>query len=642
MSGIAAIYNRDGKPVTATVLNRFARSLEHRGSEANRYRIHGATGLAFSPLCTTAESLAEAQPFEDLRTGCAIVLDGRVDNRDEIASALKHEGRVLTGSGDAELILSAYLCWGGSCPARILGDFSFAIWDPRHNKLFCARDPLGIKPFYYYHDAKLLLCASELRQILDHPSISTSPNEGLAAEYLACAMVNVEETLYRGIYRLPPAHSLSVTAERVEAARYFDINPNHTIRYANDEEYAEHFLELFSEAVRCRLRTHKPVGVFLSGGLDSSSVAAMAGGILGRTTAPRQPLESFSLVFPGAECDESFYIGEVGATCGIPSNPSGPAHKNAAHYLEQVRNYRDFPDYPNGVMTYSLNDLARRKDVRVVLTGLGGDEWLMGSFYQYADLLRQFRFGDILRKLRGNARAAGKRFCWRTVLRFGLWPLLPAAAQHMLGGFLNRGRIPSWIEPGFAARNKLSGRLREEPATPPFPTLAQKDLYDVLASGWRIHALEMEDRAAASFGIEQRHPFCDRRLLEFALALPEEQRWRGSETKYILRKAMAPLLPESVRQRRTKAEFSSIFMKTFVMNGGQSLFHALPIATAGWVRQEEVERKYSNMEAEHRSGDHRYTRHTCPLWMIFGVNLWVEAMFGSRNSSPNLVENLST
>ena len=630
MSGIAAIYHRDRRPVEPQVLERLSRLMYRRGPDGAGYRILGAAGLAHRMLHTTPEAVGEKQPFQDDATGSTIVLDGRVDNRTDLAAALKREGAIFTGAGDAELVLRAYQCWGKDCPSRILGDFAFAIWDPRIQEMFCARDPLGIKPLYYYESASLFLCASELRQILDHPSVQPEPNEGMVAEYLACAMVNVQETLYRGIYRLPPAHWLAVGPARLHLVRYFDIDPARTVRYADDEQYAEHFLDIFHQAVRCRLRSHKPVGVFLSGGLDSSSVTAVARCILKQDAAQAHGFESFSLVFPEAECDESPYIREVGAACDIPSNQSGPAQRNAAHYLEQVRLFRDFPDYPNGVMTYPLNELARQKSMRVILTGLGGDEWLMGSFYQYADLLRQLRFGDVLRKIRGNAEAAGKRFCWRTVLRFGLWPLLPIAAQRAFTGLLNRSRVPPWIEPSFAVRTRLSGRLRHELPAPSFPTLAQKDLYEVLASGWRIHALEMEDRAAAAFGIEQRHPFCDRRLLEFALALPEDQRWRGSQTKYVLRRAMSSVLPESVCQRRTKAEFSPVFLKTFAMNGGRSLFHALPIATEGWVKQEAVDQKYSDMEAEHRAGNHRYTRHTCPLWMIFGINLWFEAMFGGR------------
>jgi asparagine synthase (glutamine-hydrolysing) len=270
-----------------------------------------------------------------------------------------------------------------------------------------------------------------------------------------------------------------------------------------------------------------------------------------------------------------------------------------------------------------------------VLTGLGGDEWLMGSYYHYADLLKACHLGKLWRQLSEDAAASKRRLSARLLLRFGFWPLLPTGLQRMMGQVLSSQRIPSWIDTGFAARTGLSERLRSEPCSPKFHSFAQKDIYQVFASGWRVHALEMEDRSAASLQIEQRHPFSDRRILEFALALPEEQRWKDRQTKYVLRNAMKRFLPESVRTRPTKAEFSSVFIKTFRMNGGKHLFRDLPIAATGWINQDAVNYKYNQMEAELQSGNPRYTRHACPLWMIFGINLWFESIFGHPDALSN-------
>ncbi|MDQ6701130.1 MAG: asparagine synthase-related protein, partial [Acidobacteriota bacterium] len=446
------------------------------------------------------------------------------------------------------------------------------------------------------------------------------------------AMNSAEETLYRGILRLPPAHCLSVEAEKIEKRRYFDIDPGKEIRYRDDSEYAERFLEILNEAVRCRLRSCTPVGVTLSGGLDSSSVAALAAKG-GRGSAP---FEAFSLVFPGRSCDESVYIGHMLAHAGIRGNSYAPAELPASYYIAQTKRYFDFPDYPNGGMAHELTAGAREKGFRVLLTGLGGDEWLMGSFYHYADLLRRFRIRDFVQKLRTNAELSGPRFSWRTILRFGLWPLAPGWLQSRFAGALQQNRIPDWIEPEFARRAGLAERLRNRAAAPAFRTFAQRDLHSILTSGWRIHALEMENRAASSAGIEHRHPFSDRRVLEFALALPEEQRWRGDRTKFILREAMRSTLPEQIRLRQTKAEFSPVFTNTFRSAGGEMLFASLAISSLHWVNESRVRAKYLRMTDLERKGDPSYTGHACPLWMIYGINTWYQTAYRSEEAIRNV------
>ena len=631
MSGIAGIYYRDGRPCDRGLLTRMTDVMEERGPHGAGQWAGESVGLGHRMLATTPESRDESQPLLDESGSLCLVLDGRVDNRAELRAALESHGVVLRNETDAEYVLKAYECWGESSVERIIGDFALAIWDRRRRRLFCARDPLGIRPFYYYIGDRVFVFGSELRQILLSADVARKPNEGMIAEYLAGAMNSSEETLYLGVLRLPPAHYLTVEAGKVQTRRYFDIDPRKEIRYRDDREYAGHFLEILTEAVSCRLRSPAPVGIALSGGLDSSSVAAIAKNLPGLGS------EAFSMVFPGRSCDESSYIAQVLEKTGITGYRCLPSDMPASYYRDQARRYGDFPDYPNGAMAHALTRAARDKGFRVLLTGLGGDEWLMGSFYRYADLLRSFRFVEFLRKVRDNAQLSGPRFSWATVLRFGLWPLVPNRVQKSLEGALQRNRTPDWIDPAFARRAGLAGRLRQRPAAPVMRTFAQQDLHDVLNSGWRIHALEMENRAASSAGIEHRHPFSDRRILEFALALPEEQRWRSDQTKFILRESMRSLLPEPVRLRQTKAEFSPVFTSAFENGGGERLFDSLAISSPGWVDAERVRAKYREMVALQQGGDPAYTQHTCPLWMIYGINVWYETVFES-SSSPALMD----
>ena len=200
---------------------------------------------------------------------------------------------------------------GRKCPERLLGDFAFAIWDGRNKKLFCARDPVGIKPFFYYFDGKTFYWGSEPRVIYEDSKISKEPNLTLICLYLLNRFDEREETLYRSIYRLPPSHFMVLENGRLRKGQYWDVDPNHAVRYKTDDEYAEHFLELFKEAIRARLRSHGPVGTLLSGGLDSSSIVCTTQMLKQERSAPDNGLETFSIVFDEFPCDERPYIHEV-------------------------------------------------------------------------------------------------------------------------------------------------------------------------------------------------------------------------------------------------------------------------------------------------------------------------------------------
>lgn len=607
MGGIAAEYRMDGTPVSALALDRVAAAMAHRGIDGTAAWREGNAGLAYAAFHTTGESAGERQPLES--GDYSLVFDGRLDNRAELCAALDEPA---TGS-DARLALAAYLRWSEECAARLLGDFAFILWDRPRRQLFAARDAMGVRPLYWHLAGTTFRAGSEFQQFFTTPEVAHEPNEGMVAEYLACALSTPDETLWKGVYRLLPGHWLVARDGQVRIRKFYDPDPKREIRYSTDAEYAEHFLELLREAVRCRLRSPHRAGILLSGGVDSSTVAAVAAQVSGGA-----PPETFSLVFPDLDCDESAYIAEVTRYCDLRSNRITCQDPPPAFYDEQARRYRDFPDYPNGAMCHPLRQAVRARGCRVALTGLGGDEWLMGSYYHYADLLGRLRIAEFARQVRGHARAAGDRFRWRTVLRFGVWPLLPGAIQRAGDRRLARNRVPAWIDAGLARRTSLEDRMRARPATLSFPTLAQRDIHEVLTSPWRVHSLEMEERAAAAHGIEQRHPLSDRRIFEFALALPEEQRWRGDQTKFVLRESMRGSLPERIRMRSGKAEFSPVFLRAFAGTG--------EVLNPEWVNVEQVRAQFAAMEAAYRSGDAGYARYTCPLWMVQGMHVWRRAV----------------
>ena len=523
-------------------------------------------------------------------------MDGRIDNRDELQAAL---GATLRTGTDVELVLRAYQRWGEDSPRRILGDFAYAIWDSRARRLFCARDHLGLRPFYYFTDGRVFLWASEPQQLLRHPSVPRQPNQGMIAEYLANQITSLEETLYQGILRLPPAHFLVVEPTGLRKQRYWDIDPSHQIRYKTDREYADHFRHVFNEAVRCRLRSQGPVAAELSGGIDSSCIVGMCQHLFRGGASPDLGFETLSLVFPGQSCDETSYLRQVVAFWGLRSNEL-PVSPDPEWYPECAARYLDFPDHSNCHMSDFPAALAESKGFRVILTGLGGDDWFTGS----PALSRTRR---ALRRLRSrpNLATAGS---------------LLADSFRMIRRRIRKSSPPlaPWIPEAFARRARLAERVRNQPPA---------GLYGRLTSATLVHFLEMKERASARCGVEHRHPFHDRRLIELALALPPDQLQRGDQSKFILRQAMKGLVPDPVLQRRDKAEFSSVGAREYESDTIARLFHSSRIAEQGWIDQARVTAMYREFMETWNHGQKDCLPHVWPLDMCLGIELWFRAAF---------------
>jgi asparagine synthase (glutamine-hydrolysing) len=630
MSGIAGIYNLDGRPVDPALLHRMTDVIAHRGPDGINHWNSGPVGLGQCMLQTTPESLQEIQPLMDETGALCLAFDGRIDNREDLKADLEKRGARLRNDTDSELVLRAYGYWAEDFAEQIIGDFAFIIWDRAKRQLFCARDPLGIKPFYYYADHLKFLCGSELRQLFADPRLLREPNEAMIGEYLADRISDKTETLYKGIFRLPPAHNLIVRCDKVLTRRYWDIDPARETRYRTSGEYADHFRELFKNAVRCRLRSCGNVAAELSGGLDSSSVVAMV-----QSGSAGLNFETFSLVFPGLSCDESTYIQRMKEMWDIKSNVVyGDKGDQLGHnYSEDVRRYQDFPDYPNASRWRSLLTLAREKGFRVLLTGWGGDEWLSGSLYRYADLLRHFRLLELTRQARYDFAISdiSRLASISRMFKHGVWPLLPYSLHTLVQAIAGKNSAPPWVNTRFAERIRLAERLRSR-RSKSFSSFAQEDLYNDGAGGLMAHNFEMDDRFLSRFGLEHRHPLNDRRIVEFAMALPYDQLCRGDQSKFVVREAMHKYLPIEVRERRTKADFSYVIAKTLHAHKA-SFMNPLSIESMGWINRAELLYRYRRMTDLYRRGSSEYIQYIWPLWMVLAIELWFSTMFVEGKSN---------
>ena len=629
MSGIVGIYHRDGRPSDFETLRTIAHGARHRGPDAERFWVEGAVGIGHQWLRVWSHESVGRQWVVDATRRLVVTLDGRLDNGPELVSACQQHLRT-SRPHDADLVLAAYLQWGEDCAARLLGDFALAIWDGARQRVYCARDVSGIKPFLYALDATRFVWASDLRQILA-AGIDREPNEGMVGEHLAGAMTSRSETLYRNVMRLPPAHWMTVTPDRVSLRRYWSADSAPDITYRTDDEYAEHFLSIFHESIACRVESREVVGAYLSGGLDSSSVVGVA-------CSRGRAVETFSLVFPDTpEADERMYIDDVVGMWGLTAHRIDAGVIDGAAAAARATRRADVMDMPSDLLGERMLERVRARGIRVVLTGAGGDYGLSGSFFHYADLLRSGDWRGLVRQMRADRRMDDVNYSCDVLFAYGIRPLIPTAlraavrpaARHL--GLL--GGVPDWIGREFLDRTALLDRLRAAPtgSSPSAGSYCRRDVCATLESGWVTWFLETKERSAAEYLVEERHPFFDRRLVEFTIGIPEQQRWRGEQTKVVLRRALRDKLPDSVYARTDKGDFSSCVVDAIEQVGGQPggtgagrpcRIEALHTASLGWVDQARVSTMYRDLRRWAQARDLRYCQVMFPLWHVLGIEQW--------------------
>ncbi len=625
MSGIAGLFNLDGRPGDGDLLARMSEALAHRGPDGAGAWIEGPVGLAHRMLHTTPESLQEFQPWRDESDEFCLVWDGRIDNREELRAALAAQGLRLRDATDAELVLRSYQAWGEECAARLLGEFAFALWDGRKRRFLCARDPLGVRPFYYFQDDRTFLFASEMQPLFACPEVRREPNLPLIAMYLSDRFYQHEETLYREVRRLPAAHWMTVEPGKVRTQQYWTLDSNRAFRCSSDAEYAEAFHSTFGEAVRCRMRAHGPVGATLSGGLDSGTIVSTAARLQQEKLLPGSELETFSCVFRSFACDEGPLIAEVVRKWNLRSHLFD--FDDAGDWMNMSRATAEFPDVfydPTRLMFAPLLDAMRKRGIRICLMGYGGDELLAPDFSHLTDLMRAGKLASLRRQLLSHA-AVYDLSPSSLLLDYCIRPLLPQPVKNLLRPILLPllrpllgYRTPPLLNPDFLKPRGLEPSAA--PSITQFPTRAQQTTYRALFFGWNaLIAREMHELFAARFGVECRYPFLDRRVVELLIALPEEQRWREGEWRFILRQAMKNQLPESMRQRLVKAEFSPPIDRELRDRQGpavEQLLRESSLASMGMVDP----RRLLNCLERYRKGQEKFLTGT--IMLLVGLELW--------------------
>ncbi|MDS4029240.1 MAG: asparagine synthase (glutamine-hydrolyzing) [Candidatus Contendobacter sp.] len=603
MSGIAGIIHFDGKPVEPGLIEKMTSAMAHRGPDGVNHWVKGSVALGQCMLRTTPESLEEHQPLTNEDESLVLVMDGRVDNWEELRRELLGRGAVLRNRADAELVLRAYEIWGRDCLAHIDGDFALVIWDARRREAFCARDRMGHKPFNYHWDGKTFVFASELHTILALPWVPEIPNEGMLAEFLADEWYSKKETFWKGILRLVESNQMEVDRDGLRMERYWQPDFTQMLPFRSDVEYIEYYHMLFSDTVRRLSRSHQPVAFEVSGGLDSSAVFGMAEQLRCLQTLPAPGIQGYTLAFPNDKnANELEYSRAVSEYWNVEICEVPPTVAPLSWYWDWAAFYREFPGYPNGVMSWDLRRIATNRGCKVLLGGSGGDEWV-GSWKRrlyYAEELVSRRWRNLSKCFTADCHEAGiiKSIYW--LIRFGVVPLLPLSMRqliHLAFNNLYQDHMPatigknSWLTPTLQQNLAKHQQIKKENFATSVSRVGQIHQQWLLAYAFITLAAELEERLSARGGLELRHPMRAPQIVQFAISTPERLRIRGQTDKFMHVKAMQDILPTKVLQRRTKADFSILFQE-YLKHMDKELTQHIPSRHPEWIVADKMDALY--------------------------------------------------
>lgn len=559
MSTILGIFARDGRPVTAADLASMARLVAHQGPDGARQWRAGPAGLQLLALHETPECAWDLQPAAldpriDASAPADVVIcaDCRIDNRTELAVALAIPPALLAQLPDSQLILAAYLRWGADCPRHLLGDFAFAVWDGPQRTFFCARDPLGIKPFYYHLRADLFLFASDVRGVVAHPAAPRRADGASLARHLRdFAFVDATATYLAEVVKLPPAHTLRVTERRTELDRYWRPEQIQPLRLPTPDDYVQQARLLLEDAVAQRIRTAHRVGAHLSGGLDSSSIAVLAGRWL-RQRGYRLPTYNWQPT-PGPDDDTStMEYASLRQVCAAEDFTHTNVDLTPDNLLLQLR--QDICLHHALDLWYEplVRQAARADGVRVLLSGWGGDEllsfngrgWHAEQFWQghWRTLARTFWKGPTLLR-RGRRLASG-------LYHKVLLPSLPDVLYHRL--FTRR---EATVYTGCATAGFAATIAALPPAAPArMRASVHATQLSLLQYGHLTKRAEVWANAGADDGIVYRFPLLDRRLVELCLSVPATLFFDGDVDRILYRRTVDGVLPPSLQWGQVKDE----------------------------------------------------------------------------------------
>jgi len=628
MCGICGIAIPEGvnQDVDAATLVRMRDSLTHRGPDDGGLYINSAAGASIGlghRRLSIVDLAGGHQPMSNEDGSVWITYNGEVYNHRDLRPSLEERGHVYRTNCDTETIIHLYEEKGPRAVEELRGMFAFAIWDQSRRRLVLARDRLGIKPLYYTLSDDGVICfASEIKALVEARAVRAELNYDAMPDYAANRSTSGEETLFRGVRRLLPGHTLVWTDGRIDIERYWNLSFAKPADISSDDQYVDEFSELFRESVRLRLMADVPLGMFLSGGIDSSAIVAAMSEMV------TEPIKTFSVAFEEREANELEYARIVARAFGTDHHEIMVSPQQFFDALPSLVYQEDEPiAHPSSIPLYFVSKLAS-EHVKVVLTGEGSDE-MLGGYDKYRKTVFNLALG---RRYHGIVPATIRRHVERAILRLNgssrirqklsrtFLCLSPEIEDIYFDNFSVFSRAMQQRLFTVDARDRMT---ESDPYRAPLSLIEEsdsEDLLDQLLSAdlkTYLHELLMkQDQMSMAASIESRVPFLDHKLVEFAARLPVNMKLRGLTTKYILRKAMAGRLPNEILTRKKmgfpvpigswlRGEFSHV-IDEYVLNPRtleRNIFNP------GFVRE---------LVTRHRAGENHSER----LWALINFEIW--------------------
>ncbi|NVO02095.1 MAG: asparagine synthase (glutamine-hydrolyzing) [Bacteroidetes bacterium] len=602
MCGICGIINFIQTPVEENSIRQMKRALKHRGPDDDGLFIENNVGFGYVRLSIIDLSAKGHQPMEDESGRYVMIFNGEIYNYIELKEELKGNYSFKTNT-DSEVLLASYIFWGEDCLHHFNGMFSFVIYDKETKSIFAARDRFGVKPFYYYADDEQFIFASELQAILKVLKKKPEQNNQTIYDFLVFNRTDqTEATFFKNIKKLQHGSKMKINhSNEYKIEKWYHLNENINNPFTNDEEYKE----LFSSAIGLRLRCDVPIGVCLSGGLDSSAIVSTI-----IKDFDRKDINTFSAVYgKGNKGDESEYIDEYK---GLLKNMhyTYPSGESLFDDLDSfiTTHAEPIPD-TSPYAQYKLMELAK-DHVTVLLDGQGADEQLGGYHYffgfYYKELFKQLKWLLLLNEIFAYYKKHHSTFALQT---FGYFLLPDSIKTKLKNG--NKGYLNNDFSYKYASSNNIVKNIYDS-----------KDLKSSLLDHFEYkleHLLKWEDCNSMKFGLESRVPFLDYRLVEKTLALPSNQIIRNGTTKFIFREAMKGILPERIRNRQSKIGFGTPEDIWFRMPKWQSyieeILNSSTFKARGYIDHEVAIKKFKI----HQSGKANLANE---IWKWIHLELW--------------------
>jgi asparagine synthase (glutamine-hydrolysing) len=631
MCGITGFVTRTPTELPAQVIRQMTDQIHHRGPDDCGYYRDAFASLGHRRLSIVDLATGKQPMFNERRNLC-IIFNGEIFNHADLRPDLERKGHVYVSRSDTETILHAYEQYGTGCLEHLRGMFAFAIWDSENRTLFCARDRLGIKPFYYYWDGHLFAFASEIKALLRHPSISPRFDRSMLPEYLALGYSCSDRTLFGGIRKLLPGHNLLLTPNGMEVEQYWERSRSPNSSDGDEAGWIAECRKRLEETVQMRLMSDVPLGMFLSGGVDSSAIASLMARMVS------EPVKTFSVGYRETAFSELGHAAHVARTIGTDHHELVIGREEFFRALPKLIWHEDEPIvWPASVPLYFVSKLAA-KHVKVVLSGEGADE-LFGGYARYRFFIENEQWMRRYASVPANIRDWFRE-------RLEQSDLLPASLRRKLQHTL-LGREPNfesfYLDNFYAAFDAKEQHrlLATEDTTDPYSSIrryadaagAATPLERLLYTDQKTYLVELlmkQDQMSMAASIESRVPFLDHLFVEFAARVPDHLKIRNGEGKYILKRAVADLLPHDIIHR-TKMGFPTP-LRQWLADASSGEVHAILRDPAGLIADCVDLAGLETLLERHARGRIDATDR---IWRLMNLQLWGKIFLsGQLQESP--------